>query len=306
MVYYSFVMPPNGMLTAILAGCALSSLAVWMVRSEKEALNSLAEAERAFSKRCGEVGFRQSFLDNFAPEGVYFGPNPKNCQENLSKLPEEPRPAFPPFEWAPATADVSAAGDLGYTTGPVRFWSKDGSKAVRWGYYFSVWRREGRGPWKVIVDLGIDIPDVNLGDPSKVEFAPAPEFRVGRATYPVAGGAAEDALRQAEMDFGRRAAEVPMAEAMVAEGTANVRVHRDGFLPAVNRRAIGVVLRGVGRTKVWQTLGAGVAKSGDFGYTYGRFESETDSGKPRTGYWARAWKREDGRWRVVADVANDG
>lgn len=293
------------MLAAVLAGVALSSLAMVRARNENEALRSLAEAERAFSKRCGQVGFRQSFLDNFAPDGIFYGPMPKNCHEDLAKLPAEPKPTFPPFEWAPSSADVSIAGDLGYSTGPVRYWSKDGTKPVGWGTYFSVWRREGKGPWKVVADLGLDAGGADLGDPTKVVFQPAPDFQSGRSPYPTANGIAEESLRLAESEFGKRASIVPYAQAVRDVGTANVRVHRSGRLPAVNSRKLRGALADWGKVLSWKTLGCGVARSGDFGYTYGKYDVERPADTPKGGYWLRVWKRDDGRWRLVADVANE-
>lgn len=291
------------MLCAVLAGLALSSLAVKMVQREHEALESLVDAERAFSRACGEDGFRQSFLDHFAPEGVFFAPEPRNCVETLSSRPAEPKPAFPPFDWAPAIADVSAAGDLGYTTGPVRYWFEDGSKPARWGYYFSVWKRNGHGDWKVVADLGTDVGGADLGDPGDVKFRPAPDFRHGRSGKRPAEAAANSLLR-AEDDFARKAETVPFADALAAVGTKSLRVHRDRALAATDRKAIAALMEGVDTTPVWETIGCEVSQSGDLGYTYGQYASNLAAGGVRKGYWVRVWKRDQNKWRLAVDVAN--
>ncbi len=94
--------------------------------------------------------------------------------------------------------------------------------------------------------------------------------------------------------------------AILNSGTENVRVHRKGFRPAIGAAAASKVLSGLGQAKTWKTMGCGVAKSGDFGYTYGRYEVAAGEDKTRKGYWARVWKRDEGRWRLVVDVANEG
>ena len=61
----------------------------------------------------------------------------------------------------------------------------------------------------------------------------------------------------------------------------------------------------------WAPGGAGMAASGDLGYTYGSFEfSTTDKdGKPLVnhGKYATIWKKQkDGSWKVALDMGNSG
>jgi ketosteroid isomerase-like protein len=58
--------------------------------------------------------------------------------------------------WVPVGADISAAGDLGYTYGTFEFRSKDkdGKVAVDRGKYTSIWKKQKDGSWKVVLDMG--------------------------------------------------------------------------------------------------------------------------------------------------------
>jgi ketosteroid isomerase-like protein len=59
----------------------------------------------------------------------------------------------------------------------------------------------------------------------------------------------------------------------------------------------------------WKPVRAGMAASGDLGYTYGTYEfrSKDKDGKPTVSYgkYATIWKKQkDGSWKVVMDMGN--
>ena len=61
----------------------------------------------------------------------------------------------------------------------------------------------------------------------------------------------------------------------------------------------------------WAPVGAGIAASGDLGYTYGTYEfnSKDKDGKPVVdkGKYATVWKKQkDGSWKVALDIGNSG
>jgi ketosteroid isomerase-like protein len=61
----------------------------------------------------------------------------------------------------------------------------------------------------------------------------------------------------------------------------------------------------------WAPVGAGIAASGDLGYTYGTYEfsSKDKDGKPvvNKGKYATIWKKQkDGSWKVAMDMGNAG
>ncbi len=58
--------------------------------------------------------------------------------------------------WSPVAADISDSGDLGYTYGTYEFHSKnkEGKPSVEYGKYTSIWKKQGDGSWKVVLDIG--------------------------------------------------------------------------------------------------------------------------------------------------------
>ena len=54
-----------------------------------------------------------------------------------------------PFSWEPDQVEVVDSGTLAMTSGPVR-----DPSGKRIGTFHSVWRREGRGRWKIVLDNG--------------------------------------------------------------------------------------------------------------------------------------------------------
>ncbi len=103
-------------------------------------LASLVEAERAFAQYSVENGQREAFLKFFAEEGVAFNPRPFNSNEYLRPQPPTPKPQPFILNWQPLFADISAAGDMGFTTGPYTVVAAN--RPTRHGMYFSVWKKQ--------------------------------------------------------------------------------------------------------------------------------------------------------------------
>lgn len=64
------------------------------------------------------------------------------------------RGAQAPFAWKPEIVEVLASGQLAYSEGPVSL--PDGKVVAR---YFSTWRRNPDGSWKIVLDNGYDTCD---------------------------------------------------------------------------------------------------------------------------------------------------
>ena len=58
-----------------------------------------------------------------------------------------------PFSWSPSQVEVLDSGTLAMTSGPVL-----DPSGKRIGTFHSVWRREGKGRWKIVLDNGCPAP----------------------------------------------------------------------------------------------------------------------------------------------------
>lgn len=290
---------------ALLMLCAVAFIAVPQEKNISHALASLVAAERAFARTSVEKGVRESFLEFFAEDGINFQPHPTKTREAFLS---QPAPAKRPpitLNWEPVWADVSAAGDLGYTTGPYTVTDNSPEKRpTRHGYYFSIWKKQPDGNWKVAVDLGTQ-------NPTPAATEPAFHAPQGARLKPGAH-ASRDAGRAALMDvegrFLRAAQSRGFTRAFQDYMASESRLHRQQMLPLVGKTAINAFLSQKSLSVTWQPLKADIANSNDLGYVYGSYEARDNpsaSGAIEKGYFVRVWKLEGGgKWKVALDITH--
>ena len=261
------------------------------------AQRELFEAERAFVRAAAEQGFRDSFYAYFADDGIAFNPHPFRVRVSLANQPSTPPPMG--ADWAPVYGDISAAGDLGWNTGPLVFAGRDG-QPDRHGMFFSVWRRQADGQFKVVLDIGSDTPSavVPLDEP------PHSSWRAGASPAPgVDTAAATAGLLAVEHAFLAMSSREGLGRAYDSRLSDDARVHRPGAMPVTGRVALGEWASAQASKYRGEALFVEVAKSGDLGYTWGSYERIGDSAD--AGYFARVWKKDGrGDWQIVMDTVS--
>jgi len=234
-----------------------------------------------------ERGQRAAWLHWFAPGGLMLRQGSLvNAHGFMSQEPPTPPPAPPgAFDWRPAYGDVARSGDLGYSTGPVRIVELGRSDR----YYFSVWRKQADGTWRVVLDLGTNVtfPD---RDPFDDPYVAAPRVEPGAA------GDRDADLAALDRDS------LTSGAAFAAALDPDVRGLRWRAPPVVGREALMQLVRQGPAAMAYEPAGSDVSAAGDLGYTYGRYRL----GWPATeqGVYARMWRLDAvGAWRIVYDVA---
>jgi ketosteroid isomerase-like protein len=61
------------------------------------------------------------------------------------------------LKWQPANAEVSAAGDMGYTYGIAEF-KATGTDKLQYNNYVRIWKRQADGAWKIVIDVANPCP----------------------------------------------------------------------------------------------------------------------------------------------------
>jgi ketosteroid isomerase-like protein len=278
----------------VVGACATSPAPPATQRQPTDTMrDSLAGSELAFAKHSVEHGMRAAFLEYFADDGVNFSPGPGNTRARFRARPD----AIEPFvlDWHPAIAAVSRAGDLGFTTGPYAITGR--APALRepaQGMFFSLWRRQSDGSWRVIVDGGVPtratVPDAAFGDD------PQPLLSIAK----VAGAGGQKTLFDLE-------AQPLFGEPVAANGYAALLADEARLVigptpPALGRDAVVAQLAERDLKFRWETLAAGVSRSDDLGYSYGRLHLLGASGEA-SGYYVNVWMRDrGGHWRIVAEL----
>jgi len=255
--------------------------------ADNSALNTLVNSEKSFSKTSEEKGIKGSFVEYFADDSVIFRPGPVNGKKFYTDQAE--RPGL--LTWRPVIADISSNGDLGYTTGPWEFRKngKDDAQVFH-GYYFSIWKKQADGSWKVELDHGINTQS-------------ASKFGTDLVKAPGGSGKAKNGKETAadvlalDQKFSEQSSK-DLKAAYQQHSVSDVVFLREGNEPITGKEAIES-LASQGNCS-WQPAKADV--SGDFAYDYGS-GSCTSSGKTQTANFVHVWKKQpDGSWKVTVDL----
>jgi ketosteroid isomerase-like protein len=202
--------------------------------------------------------------------------------------------------WGATYADVSAAGDLGYTLGvwhretPVR---ETTQMRTSTGMFLTIWRREPDGSWKFVVD-GVG----NVMAPEEMErihrsmrsFSAPQAHPANTSTDPATLTALDQSLSRQALATGFDSAllERLADDAMLLDQKAHSKAAAITSLNAEARLM----------TYSWEPLEAKIARSGDLGYTWGAFRrsAKDDDQSAATGLYVNVWKRQaDGSWKIV-------
>ena len=283
------------MVFAIVLAAALSSVAIAQRQNQRsQNRRTLVEMERAFAKAAAAKGTRDAFIEFLSEDGIIFQPGPVNGKKFWTE--RQPRKGL--LSWEPVFADVSRAGDLGYTTGPWEFRPNGPEdQPVAFGQYFTIWKKQGDGSWKAVLDRGVTGEKASPRPP--LSFAGDEDIWDGKSRSDIASVRA-DLLKQ-ETEFSNASA-LNARTAFESFLADDARVLRQNAEPAVSKPAVSKLMPEAGRALTWQAAMSDVSLSGDLGYTYGAFELNTRGVTLQRGSYVRVWKKLNGKWKVVVDV----
>jgi ketosteroid isomerase-like protein len=267
------------------------------------AIETMVATELAFAHSAREQGTRPAFAAFIADDGILFRPTPVKGKEWLAKNPGPAATGKQPWlSWYPAVADIAAAGDIGYTTGPWEFRPDiHDARAVAFGNFLTVWKKQADGSFKFVIDLGISNPQPNPAPPG---WQLPKGFRQTAPGRQVKVSTEIEALLAREREFSRASATRGPQQSFATYAAADVRLFRNDQQPFVGKRAAVAALPASPVVWTWEPTFADVSRSGDLGYSYGtyRLTSADPAAKVETGNYYRIWKKQGNNWRVVADL----
>jgi ketosteroid isomerase-like protein len=119
----------------------------------------VSAADRTEEVRATEVAFAKAFADRdakkffsyLAEDAQFLGRRNTlhGKQEVIAGWSEFFKAAVAPFRWEPERVVTNAAGDLGFSSGPVF-----DEAGVQTGTFTSTWLRQPNGSWKILFDGG--------------------------------------------------------------------------------------------------------------------------------------------------------
>ncbi|HEX7722812.1 MAG TPA: nuclear transport factor 2 family protein [Pyrinomonadaceae bacterium] len=274
--------------------CVLATALAVSAQKESERTQNrraLVDMEHAFAKTAATKGTRDAFLEFLADDGIIFQPGPVNGKKLWTERPS--RKGL--LSWEPIFADVSRAGDLGYTTGPWEFRPNGpDDQPVAFGQYFTIWKKQGDGSWKAVLDRGVSS---EKSFAAKLLLFPLhDESSVSDPKFDVSRGRAS--LIKLEEEFSTLSARKGATAAFDSYLANDARVLRQNIAPAVGKENALVLIWASAGTLTWKPAVTDLAASGDLGYTYGTYDSRRGDLVIEHGSYVRVWKKQ----RVVLDV----
>jgi ketosteroid isomerase-like protein len=265
-------------------------------------LQDMVHTEQAFSRTAAETNTRDAFMTFIADDGLLFRPGAVNGKKWMQEHPVPPSDKHPLLAWQPSFAGMAAAGDLGFTTGPWEFKEdvKD-EKPAGYGHFVTLWKKQADGSWRFVVDLGISHPQ--SGGPQTLW---QPQDQKSNAKFrPVNVNAARAALLDRDRAYAQQSLKQGLLwKAFIEYSSRDVRLYRNGSLPFIGIASVNA-LHPETRKVSWAPLGGDVSRSGDLGYTHGTYEiTDPAAANVERGSYVKIWRKENGAWRVVLDVAN--
>lgn len=284
----------------LLMSLGVSALAFQQKSVRSSDLDSLVNTERAFSRTAAEKGTRDAFLAFMADDGIVFAPGPVNGKKSWEARPK--RPGL--LSWEPIYADISAAGDMGYDTGPWEFRPKGAEdKPVAFGNFMTIWKKQPDGTFKFLLDLGISNPQ-----PTSAQTLQSATIK-SKATKNASDAdmqAGREGVMNIEREFSKASVDKGALKAYLSYMGDEVRLLHEGKFPFVGKQAARTAIEAQAGKMSWQPEKSDVARSVDLGYTYGTYELKSADGKAdENGYYVHVWKRHpDGKWKLVIEVLN--
>jgi ketosteroid isomerase-like protein len=274
------------------------SLNTYAQKAYIRGLDDIIKSENSFAKAAADMNVKKAFLANLDSAGrIFNGSKNYNGIAAYSKGAENNNALL---AWYPTIAQVAATGDIGFTSGPFTYRAKRADTVIAYGYYFTVWKRDKTGQFKVMLDGGVShsLNHSPLFTPeTKLQTAADLKIR----TAPSANKSGTD-FKSTETAFSTLADTDP-AKAYQTYLSNKARLLRNNNLVQQDKTADLAVINKE-QIKAYHFIqdGSGIAQSNDFAYSYGSVNvTLNNSTEKPAGFYIRVWQFINNEWKIVAD-----
>ncbi|MCG8413238.1 MAG: nuclear transport factor 2 family protein [Pseudomonadales bacterium] len=287
---------------------ALTVYAAGQERSHYQYWLDLAAADQIYADRAIDVGRKQAFLEFLGEGSVIFRDGPLDALAFYSS------PNYSPNDltWEAHYIDVSRAGDLGLSAGPMTIVSPDADEGSDFfGHLISIWKKQD-GEWKLAADMAVLIPGfLSLGvEPAFADTQPIFE----ETAHPVMAQVETNTMQrlvEADNTFGRSINIRGGERALLRYGMENIRVYLPGMGPAVGADVASSVygafldseLETITPVNV-NHMGGYLSESKEMGFTYGVMSTNPEEVQQGfRGNYLRLWRlSSSNEWRIAVEV----
>lgn len=252
------------------------------IGAKAQNVQHVIDAEKAFAAYAQANNTRDAFLKFMDTDGVVFNNgSPQNAIENW-----KPKPAGPAkLLWEPAFAGIALSGDIGFTTGPWQFKKTMQDTALASGVFTSIWRKNGDGEWKNIVDLGYALAKPAYKTP-QIKISKTTTFSSKQTIDPIA-------IDQHFIETYNKDGKTALNNVLLPDSWLNMNALLPFTTASQHAGAIAAIPDGL----VMKPLGGGLSKAGDIAYVYGSVAYKTHKEN-----YLRVWQQTTAGWKVVLQV----
>lgn len=270
------------------------SAAVSVLFSQQDSITlQLANAERSFSALSEKEGIKNSFLTYLDDDCIMFNPHPVNGKQLYAT-----RPANTALlSWFPLFVEVAASGDFGISTGPWEYRKSKQDTVLSVGYFFSIWKKNREGNWKVALDFGINFPKDKLRVEQQDFHSHTRTSK--RVLYPES---AQAELKKIENKFIKNYRTQGAVDAYEASSSGNLRMYREGSFPAVDKKESLEMIQQEPPLSDFIPLETSIAFTGDLGYVYGYAVDAKNDSSSYVRVWRLALSGKEKEWKIAIDI----
>jgi ketosteroid isomerase-like protein len=284
--------------------CISITLIIHNCAEKKLPIETLIQAEKQFCKKSVKEGIRSAFLTYLVDDAIVFDPHPVKGKPLYMAR----KKSTAVLKWTPIFADISKAGDLGYTTGPFEYKKNESdSSKIYYGRYVSIWQKQDEGKWKVVLDVGISHSKIekNKLELNKHHPKVSYEFSFFKS---VDQEIERMKIIDVEKHFSTIAQSKGLIEALKKFSSDSIRIYRDGQFPFVGLKDFKNFIKNESFKKTFEPMQIFVSVTGDIGYSYGISKSIPENlnrKKANAFSYLNIWKKQnDNKWKIVLNLEN--
>jgi ketosteroid isomerase-like protein len=256
-------------------------------------VSTVVEAEKSFNNLVAKKGMKEGFLAVADPDGIVFRPRPVKITDFYANIEKQAGS----LSWTPKIARISYNGDLAFTAGPYVYQNGKSDDDKVYGDYVSVWRADGDGKLKLLIDLGIQHPeaekdaliDFKEPDATKKPVMNKDPFN-GKTIILATDKSMNQALTLSSLGAYK--------EFLSPEG----RYYFPGFEPMTGSDRVLKFLNNEAISISAETISGGRSTSNDLAYTYGRARIKKGNIVSNFNY-VRVWELDAShKWNILLEV----
>jgi len=256
-------------------------------------VTTVIDAEKDFDKLVERKGIKGGFLAVADAEGIVFKPDAVKITDFYTNIDKQAGT----LSWKPDFARIAINGDLAFTAGPYVYQNGSSDTDKVFGDYVSVWRADADNKLKLLIDLGIQHPEVEQEGVTDIKSPDATRL-VPLSKDPFAGKKiimATDNIFNHSLTISTLAA---YKEFLSPEG----RYYFPGFEPLMGLDKTMKFIDNEGITISAQTTNAGRSTSNDLAYSYGK--ARIKKGNVVSNYnYVRIWALDAShKWDILLEV----